>query len=242
MQSAMSFRKTALIAMISLLAGAGLSTAAAAQYPQQPLQPLVVTTGEAVVTVSPDVAYLTVSAESRSRNSADATRMNADIMSAVMQKLQQSGVPKDAVRTLAYDLQPEFDYNNGRQTVRGYVARNTIEVRVDDVTRVGAVIDLVAGAGATSIGAIRFDVRNRNTLEREALKQAVADARARAEAMAAGAGRTIDHVVNISSEDSRFPRPIYMAGGVNVERAAATQIDVTTLEIRARVTLTAALK
>jgi len=230
-------------AVVFVLILAGTAQHAAAQYPQVPLPPQVVTSGEAAITVSPDVAFLTVSAESRSRNSADATRMNADLMNAVMQKLQQSGVPKDAIRTLIYDLQPEFDSTSGRQTLRGYVARNTIEVRVDDVTRVGAVIDLVAGAGATSIGAIRFDVRNRSALEREALKQAVADARARAEAMAAGAGRTIDHVVNISSEDFRFPRPIPMAGGMNVERSAApTQIEVTTLEIRARVTLTAALQ
>src|SRR5262249_35988183 len=170
----------------------------AAQDPQvQSSAPVVVTTGQAVLTVMPDRAFVTVAAESRSRNSADAQRQNADAMAAVMQKLLQSGIPKEAIPTIDYDLQPEFDLANGRQTLRGYVARNTVEVRVDVIDRVGSVLDAAASGGATSISGIRFDVKNRETLEREALRQAVADARARADAAAAGAGRSIDRVVRI---------------------------------------------
>ena len=152
---------------------------------------------------------MTIAAESRSKNSAEAQRQNAEAMTAVLQKIQQAGVPKDAIRTIGYELQPEFDYANGRQTFRGYVARNTVEVRLDDIDRVGAVIDAAGSGGATSIGGIRFDVRNREALERDALRQAVADARARADAAAAGAGRTIDRVVRIEEGGvPDIPRPM----------------------------------
>src|SRR5262245_17423571 len=98
-----------------------------------PQSPVVVTTGQATIVVQPDRAFVTIAAESRSKNSAEAQRLNADAMTAVLQKIQQSGVPKDAIRTLGYELQPEFDYANGRQTFRNYVARNTVEVKLDDV-------------------------------------------------------------------------------------------------------------
>ena len=153
-----------------------------------PLQPTIVTRGQAIVTARPDRAFVTIAAESRSKNSAEAQKQNAAAMTAVLQKIEQAGVPKDAVRTVGYDLQPEFDYANGRQTFRNYLARNTVEVRLDDIDRVGIVIDAAAAGGATTITGIRFDVRNRAALEREALRQAVADARARADAAAAGAG------------------------------------------------------
>ncbi len=52
-------------------------------------------------------------------------------MTAVIQKIVAVRHSKDAIKTTAIDLQMEFDYANGKQTPRGYVARNTIEVRVD---------------------------------------------------------------------------------------------------------------
>ena len=170
-----------------------------------PLQPSIVTRGHAIVTARPDRAFVTIAAESRSKNSADAQKQNASAMTAVLQKIEQAGVPKDAVRTVGYELHPEFDYANGRQTFRSYVARNTVEVRLDDIDRVGVVIDAAGAGGATTITGIRFDVRNRAALERDALRQAVADARARADAAAAGAGASVDRVVRIEEDASHEP-------------------------------------
>lgn len=212
-----------------------------AQEPAPPSPPVVVTTGHATLNAMPDRAFVTIAAESRSKISADAQRQNAEAMTVVMQKLQQAGVAKEAIRTIGYDLQPEFDYANGRQMLRGYVARNTIEARVDAIDRVGAVVDAAGSGGATSIGGVRFDVKNRETLERDALRQAVAEARARAEAAAAGAGRTVDRVIRI--EEERAPdivRP--MLRMAVAEGAAPTPIAPSTVEITAKVTLTAALR
>jgi uncharacterized protein YggE len=230
-------KKTTLI----LLAIGVLAATAARAQELVPSAPVVVTMGQATITVAPDRAFVTIAAESRSRTSADAQRQNADAMTAVMAKLQQAGIPKDAIRTLAYDLQPDFDYANGRQTLRGYVARNTIEVRLDDMTRLGVVLDAAGSGGATSIGGIRFDVRNRDVLERDALRQAVADARARADAAAAGAGRTIDRVIRIQEEGiPDVPRPMMRMAAA--DQVASTPIAPSSVEIHARVTLTAALK
>jgi uncharacterized protein len=209
-----------------------------------PLQPSIVTRGHAIVTARPDRAFVTIAAESRSKNSADAQKQNAAAMTAVLQKIEQAGVPKDAVRTVGYQLQPEFDYANGRQTFRNYLARNTVEVRLDDIDRVGVVIDAAAAGGATTITGIRFDVRNRAALERDALRQAVADARARADAAAAGAGSTIDRVVRIEEETQyEPPRPMMrMAAQATVAGNLETPVEPSTIEIEARVMMTVSLR
>jgi uncharacterized protein YggE len=117
-----------------------------------------------------------------------------------------------------------------------------VEVRLDDIDRVGGVIDAAASGGATTITGIRFDVRNRAALERDALRQAVADARARAEAAAAGAGATIDRVVRIEETGvPDIPRPMARMAAQTVE-VASTPVEPSTIEIQARVTLTASLR
>jgi uncharacterized protein len=218
------------------------SVLAQAPAPVTPPQPSIVTRGQAIVTARPDRAYVTIGAESRSRNSAEAQKQNAAAMSAVLQKIEQAGVPKDAIRTVGYELQPEFDYANGRQTFRNYVARNTVEVRLDDIDRVGIVIDAAGSGGATTITGIRFDVRNRAALERDALRQAVADARARADAAAAGAGATIDRVVRVEEEGIPVHPPMPMMRMAAAERDVSTPVAPSTIEIQSRVTLTVSLR
>ena len=220
---------------------------ATAQVPNppivSPLQPSVVTHGQAVVTARPDRAFVTIAAESRSRQSREAQKLNATAMTAVLRKLEDEDVPKDAIRTIGYELRPEFDYANGRQTFRTYVARNTVEVRLDDIDRVGVVIDAAGAGGATTITGIRFDLRNRASLERDALKQAVADARGRAEAAAAGAGASIDRIIRIEeSLAPEFPRPMMSMAGQAMERGAPTPVEPSTIEVHARVTLTASIR
>jgi uncharacterized protein YggE len=165
-------------------------------------------------------------------------------MTPVQDKLRAAGIPADAIRTVGYDLQQEWDFVNDRRVSRGYVARNSIEVRVDAIDRVGELLELAVGTGATSVGGLRFDLKDRDMLEREALRLAVADARARADAAAAGAGRSIDHVQRIEEHGSSGP-PIIMARasfGKEAAQADSPPISAGQIEIRAQVTLTAVLK
>ena len=113
------------------------------------------------------------------------------------------------------------------------------------MTQVGTIIDASVAAGATNIGGVRFDLKERDALEREALKRAVADGRARAEAAAAGAGVTVASVLRIEEQrmfaPSPAPMPMMMRAAA-AEAAPPTQIDAGQIELRAHVTLTAALK
>ena len=233
--------KTLLIACIgSLVVGSSVSWA---QGTPAIDPPVVVVQGEGVVRVAPDQAFVRLGAESRSRNPKEAQASNAEAMTAVQQRIAAAGVPKDAVRTVSISLQQEFDYAGGRQTPRGYVARNVIEVRVDDLARLGEVMDASVGSGATSIHNLRFDVKQREAAEREALKRAVADAIARAEAAASGAKRTLDRVVRIAEASPvSVIRPEATAFRATADAPATTPVAEGEIEIRAQVTVTAVIK
>jgi uncharacterized protein len=219
-----------------------LPVAAQELPPAQAVTPLVVTTGEAIVRRAADVAFVTLSVETRARNPRDAQRENADQMTAVLRRLDQVRVQKDAIRTTGLDLSQEDDFVENRRVPGQFVARNSIEVRVDDIARAGEIVDVAVQGGATEVSGIRFDLKRREAAEREALRLAVTDARGRAEAAAAGAGRTLDRIVRVEEQrgDSGAPRPLMAMS----RQAAApeTPVQPGEIEIRAQVTLTVAMK
>jgi uncharacterized protein YggE len=223
---------------------AALVSPATAQEPTSPNAiPSIVTSGEAIVRRAPDQAFVTLAVETRARAPRDAQRQNAEAMTAVQQRIAAAGVDKDAVRTIGYSIQQEFDYPNGKRVPREYVARNGLEIRLDAVERTGEILDAVVQAGATTVAGVRFDIKDRSGAEREALRLAVVDARARAEALAAGAGRTIDRVLRI--DDSRQgPAPMMMEMRAKSMAADAppTAIEAGEVEVRAQVVLTVAIK
>ena len=220
------------------------ATTAAAQEPLTlPVgSPVIVTSGDAIVRRAPDRAFVTIATESRAKNPRDAQKQNADAATQVQQRLALAKLGTDAIRTLGYHLEQEFEVVPTGRIPREYVARNTIEVRIDDLTRIGEVIDAVVRGGATSVAGVRFEIQNRAAAEQEALRLAVADARSRAEAAATGAGLIVDRVLRI--EDRRdgiifSQRPMLMAAR-SVE--ATTPIEPGLIEIQAHVTLTVSIK
>jgi uncharacterized protein YggE len=222
-----------------------MARVAAAQAPvDAALGPAIVTAGQHVIRVAPDIAFVQVVTEARAKAPRDAQRLNAAAMTAVQQKLAGAGVAAEAMQTRGLDLRPEFDYVNGRQSLREYVAMNTLEVRVEAIDRLGELIDLAVAAGAARVDNLRFDVKRRAELERDALKRAVEAARLRAEAMAAGAGRTLGAVLRIADDVPWFPEPrpaFRMAAAEAAAAAPPTPVAVGELEVRARVTVTYAL-
>jgi uncharacterized protein len=229
-------RTMAIAAMLSALAvGARAQTP-----PRPPVEPAVVIAhGEASLKRAPDQAWVQIGVEARAATPAPAQKTAADAMIAVRASLKSLGVADEAVRTLAYTLQPETEYVNGASRFKGYLVRNQIEVRVDDLSRLPQVIDAAGSSGAAAVSGLRFDVKNRQALERQALREAVRDALARAEAMAAGAGRTLGDIVRLEEQGMPQPTPmISYAAPRMAQMESSTPVAPGEIEIRSQVMLT----
>ena len=206
-----------------------------------PQTPVIVTQGEAVVKRAPDRAWLTVAAETRDPRAADARKRNAEAMTAVQSALKSAGVQADALRTTGFSISPEFDYNDGRSILRGYVVRNQIEVRVDNLDRLSDIIDAVNAPKnvAISMHGPRFDLKDERAARDEALGAAVEDALSRARALAAAAKRSVGSVIRIDEfavPPMPPPQPLMRMAAAAAD--TSTPITPGEIEVQARVSVT----
>ena len=211
---------------------------------------MIVTQGDAVLRRAPDRAWLTVSTQVRESKPADARRKSTEAMTDITKALKDTGIKEDQIRTTGYSLTPEIDYRS--RNITGYVVRNQIEVRIDDLDRLGEVIDAANAkkdAGLSIVGP-RFDLKNPQAAQAEALKMAVENAMMRAQAIAAGARRSVGAILRIEDQGVNTiappPRPMMMEarGGGAAGAAAPPETPITPgeIEIRVNVTLTVAIQ
>lgn len=208
--------------------------------------PVVVTYGEATVKRAPDQAWLSLSTETRDTKTDEARRMSAETMTIVQSKLLDLGLSADAIRTTGYNLTPEIEWKNGRGTVRGYLVRNQIDVRVDKLDRLGDVIDAANATRETAltISGPRFGLKDEGAVETEALQLAVQAALGRAKAIAAGAGKVIGGIMRIEEQNlgGNLREPFLMrAAMAKDDQNVETPIVLGDIEVRVIVVLTAEL-
>jgi uncharacterized protein YggE len=220
-----------------------MALAASPVFAQTPRDdtPVIVAQGSGSLKRAPDQAWVSISAEARAAKPGDAQRQSAAAMTALQTALTSVGLANDAVKTVNYSVRPDVDYTNGSSRVKGYIASNQIEVRVDDLSKVSGVIDAAGASGATSIAGLRFDLKDRAGAEREALRLAVQDAMSRAQAMASGAGRSVGPILKVEEQRSFqvLTQTFMRASGA---AAADTPIAAGESEIRAQVVLTVGIR
>jgi uncharacterized protein len=171
-------------------------------------------TGEATVSVPPDLAQVDAGVTSDAKTAREASEANNAAMGKVLLALKGAGIAEKDFQTSQLSLQPQYPPNrSGPSPIVGYRASNRVTVRVRDVTKVASLIDTLGGAGANDIGGINFMVSQASKLLDDARTQAVADARRKAEIYAKAAGVTLGAPLSISEEGS--PGPVFrtkMAG------------------------------
>src|SRR5690606_23521744 len=198
-------------------------------------QRTVSTTGQAEISMAPDQAWVTVGIEARAQKPQDAQRQAAEVMNRVHAQLEALGMPAAAIKTVSFNLNADWDYSNNQRRLRGYVITNLVEVRVDDITKVADVLDRSIAAGGNAIHGVRWDIKDREKVERDALRQAVEDARARADVAVTAAGGTLGPVATITEQRFDYqPRRDVMMMRAEAVAAPAPSTPVSPGEILVR--------
>jgi uncharacterized protein YggE len=173
-------------------------------------------TGEAQLSVPPDLAQIDGGVTTEAKTAREASDTNNAAMGKVLLALKGAGIDEKDFQTSRLSLQPQYAPNrSGPNAVVGYQASNRVTVKLRDVTKVASVIDTLVAAGANNIGGINFMVSAASKLLDDAREQAIADARRKAEIYAKAAGVTLGSPVSISEEGSPGPMPFRkMAAGM----------------------------
>ena len=201
----------------------------------------VLVTGDSIVQAQPDTAILTVSVVTQARGALDAQQENANKSDAVVRALKNAAGAGAEVKTSGYSLQPQRVYKEGQPpTITGYEARNSVTVIMPDLTKVGAVIDATSQAGANDVAGISFTLRKDRPARDQALAEATREAVSKAQVIATALGGRVVRIAEVQEEGVERPRPIY-EGAMQMMKtnAAATPIEVGTLDITSRVQLIA---
>ncbi len=196
------------------------------------VQRTVSVSGTGIVRSAPDEAVVSLGVQTQAASAEAAIKQNAARIVDVVQALMADGIKKDDLATSNISLYPTYD-SKGIE-VTGYTASDQLDVTVRDISKVGPVIDDAVTARANLVGGVTFRVSDRNEGVGGALQAAVADARGKAEVLAAAADARLGRVVSIVETSAITPPPIF------AERAAAaesTPILPPTIETQVSVTV-----
>jgi uncharacterized protein YggE len=207
----------------------------------QPVPPAAISvTGEASVSVPPDLAQVDGGVTSDGKTAREASDTNNAAMGKVLLALKGAGIDEKDYQTSRLSLQPQYAPNrSGPSPVVGYRASNRVTIRVRDITKVANVIDVLVGAGANEVGGINFMVSQASKLLDDAREKAVADARRKADIYAKAAGVTLGEPLSISEEGSSVP--LYR-GKMAAPMAAGAQVAQGEETLSVTVSVTWAIK
>src|SRR5580698_3666833 len=207
---------------------------------QQPVLSSIRVTGDARVSAQPDRAQIDIGVSTRAARSQDASTQNAKAVQAMLDAVRQA-VPAAVLKTTSYSLNPNYEYHSsgGEPTINGYTANNVVQVTVDDLGRIGSVIDSATAAGANHVQGIHFTLRDEDAVRATALREAAVKARTQADVLAQALGLK---VVRVLTAEVNSPQviPLFrpMARAAGVSASVATPVEAGTVDVAADVVLT----
>jgi uncharacterized protein len=187
--------------------------------------------GTASVTSVPDRAELSFGVESKGASARSALSANAAEMRRVIAALKAAGATD--VKTQYVSLSPQY---NEKSEAQGFMATNTVSATIKELAKAGAVIDAAVNAGANQVYGPSLSHGDQDELYRQALKAAVANARANAQVLASAANVSLGRVTTIV-EGGGAPQPVPFAAA-DKAMAESTPIEPGTQQTSASVTVT----
>jgi uncharacterized protein YggE len=225
-----------LVLAVAALAGVGRPEAAGGA--SDDARQGITVTGTGHVKAVPDEAEFSLGVTTKGSTARAALSENSAQMQRLIAALKAAGVAREDIKTQDVSVGQSYE---GSGQPSGYSAHNTVSVRIRDLDRAGAVLDAAARAGANNVYGPSLSRSDREGLEAKALKDAVANARNRAKALAEAAGVSLGEVTAIAESSQPQPGPFYEMAGRAVAADAKAPIEPGTEEITAVVTVTFAL-
>jgi uncharacterized protein YggE len=190
--------------------------------------------GQGKVTVTPDVANVSIGVEAQSSSVSTAQGEAAIAMDEVVTALTKNGVAKKDIQTQYFNISKvtRWDDNNQKEIVLGYRVSNMVTAKIKDIEKTGEIIDAVAVAGGDliRINGINFTVEDPTVYQEEARDKAMADAEAKAKQMANLAKVKLGKPTYISENTYYPPVPVYR-GGVAMEAAGPPPTSISPGEL-----------
>ncbi len=189
--------------------------------------------GRGVAVAAPDIASLSLGVSTLRDSARQARDDAASLVTDLIASLEENGIAEEDYHTSQFSINPEIDYRpSGQQVIRGYRVTSILAVTVRDLDRVGEVIDDAVDAVGDPIRVqgVTFSIEDPAALQSEARALAMADARTKAEELAALAGVDLGKPIAISESSAGGVPPVFF-GDAGLAQGDETPISPGQLEI-----------
>lgn len=183
-------------------------------YSQDAPAAQITVSGTGEISVKPDMAIVQFGVQKIAVTARAALDANNDAMAKVISLLKEAGIDDKNIQTSGFAIYPQFNYraNSGEPTaVTGYQVRNSVTVKVEELSSLGALLDKAVDAGLNEGGQISFTNQDMKQLTRDAQSEAVKDALEKAKLLAEAAGVKTGKIVSINESGISVPYAPKMA-------------------------------
>lgn len=235
----------AALAAASACAPAQASTSSPAPLSPAPPTPQaldttrVTVTGNATVDVPADRARLRVGVMTERATAAEASSENAEIMERVLQRVRGAAGAGARIETSGYQVAPQYSRNPGDEggaRIVAYRVMNQLVVTLEELERVGPVLDAAMAAGSNQVAGLSFFASDTESARLEAIRTATARARTEAEAVAQALGLSVLRAESVqTSSGARYRPQMEMA---SMAMRADTPVEPGSDTVDASVTIT----
>lgn len=172
---------------------------ASAQGSTYPVNTITVS-GYGEANAAPDAASVDIGIEIVGENVPSAFAEANTILRRIVEAVSALGIAAEDIRTSNLSIYGDSGFGGGMEmmSVRQFRVSNTVNIVVRDISKIEAVLDAAIAAGATNVYGLNFILSNPSAVEQEARVAAMADARARAEQLAAIVGAQLGDAIIIS--------------------------------------------
>jgi uncharacterized protein YggE len=222
---------SALLAVVTLAGFAAAPLAAQEASMQQPLVPILTVSANGESRVAPDEATVRLGVSAQATTARAAQDQVNRIAGAILEAVRKLGIPAERIQTSELNLGPVYGQGSASREpqeprIIGYQASNVVSVQVEQLDKVGPVIDAGLGAGANRLEGVIFGLRDDRKARAEALTQAVDGARVKADALARALKVRLVRILEVAEGGiSVTPQP-YFKGRMAMESAAMADTPV----------------
>lgn len=189
--------KTCILALILGLVGL------ASQADPLPDRPHVYVEGSAAIKVVPDTITFSLLLEKEAEDIATAKADVDQRSRKLIETCEAAGVSVDAISTTFLNVQPNYEYEDGNSVIKGSRVSREIDLTITDLEQYPSIMTALVEADIAEIIQSKLSVADEKDFTDQALTEAMADASARAERLAASQGKRLGDPYSISEFDTR---------------------------------------
>lgn len=161
--------------------------------------------GEGKAQVRPDVTIVELGVTTDGKTVEAIQKENTNKMNEILKAVKALGVEEKDIQTQQYSIYPQYNWNEGVRQDAGFQIDQRIKIKVRDEMITGSLIAKSAELGANQIGGLQFEIDDPSLFEQAARRDAIKDARDKAQALADELGLTLVRVVSFSESSGGTP-------------------------------------